>query len=606
MDRFPTRLTSGSPSELSRGIVRKFVFFSPHSSVWVHAFPEALVAEALVAAGHEVIVVGCGNIMSMQCTTFATKGFNGTADSGVRSRVCTECIRCQERITTKMALGRIFLEDLLSPDDIAEVDRALDRKTVKQLLQIERHGIPVGRIAAYETLLNGKKRDFAFNHSEANAYVGYVRGSLLALRAMEGLFGREAPFALVTYNSLYAVNRSISLLAESRGIKAMSLHAGPNLSTWLETLLIGRGNGYDHPTHLKSLWPLFSALPCGAAAAAHITDHLVESSKGESAFTYSSPVTSVGDLRRRFGVRPHQKILLATMSSYDERFAAEAVGAIAPPVSTLFPQQVDWIKHLIGLISERDDWFLIVRVHPRDFPNKREGQLSDHARTLQKEFSAAPPNVAINWPADLISMYDLACETDVILNGWSSAGKEMAMLGLPVVGYSAALLGYPETLNIIGETHAAYLDGIESALKSGWSFERMRMTYRWLALEQIYSVADISDGFSRRRVRRSMFRRAIERIWRLVFNQDFLESRDMRRRPRPLKNTALIVKAFVGANNSLADVAEKPVATFAEETAALTVELSRIAAHLRLSTRPDSLLARSILGFLAGQAEGVC
>ena len=69
--------------------------------------------------------------------------------------------------------------------------------------------------------------------------------------------------------------------------------------------------------------------------------------------------------------------------------------------------------------------------------------LSDHAKMLQDAFVTLPRNVKVNWPTDTVSLYDLARITDVFANAWSSAGKEMAWLGLPVVLYSPELTLYP-------------------------------------------------------------------------------------------------------------------------------------------------------------------
>ena len=59
-----------------------------------------------------------------------------------------------------------------------------------------------------------------------------------------------------------------------------------------------------------------------------------------------------------------------------------------------------------------------------------------------------PGNVRVNWPTDGVSLFDLANVTDVFANGWSSAGKEMAWLGLPVVLYSDDVYAVPIRLEL--------------------------------------------------------------------------------------------------------------------------------------------------------------
>ena len=45
----------------------KILFFAPHTAIWVFAFPEALVAEALAEHGHDIVHVGCGEIYRRFC-----------------------------------------------------------------------------------------------------------------------------------------------------------------------------------------------------------------------------------------------------------------------------------------------------------------------------------------------------------------------------------------------------------------------------------------------------------------------------------------------------------------------------------------------------------
>ena len=53
----------------------------------------------------------------------------------------------------------------------------------------------------------------------------------------------------------------------------------------------------------------------------------------------------------------------------------------------------------------------------------------------------------------------------------------------------------PQISNYLGETKELYFAQIEKALTEGWSAERIRKTYRWLAVEDAYSRIDISDSY---------------------------------------------------------------------------------------------------------------
>jgi len=577
--------------------MEKIIFFAPHASIWVHAFPEALVADALASSGYSIMYVGCRGVLSQRCTTFDARGLQLDVEEELRSKVCRACIAAQNRLQRHFGYAKVDLEDHISTTEIKLIDAHIDGQDLSALLELSIEGIPVGRYASYETLLTFKKRDLLFNEEERRNYLAYLRGCIITLTAFKRVFASVPPGALITYNSLYATNRTVSSFAESLGAKAYTLHAGPNFSNRLQTLVIARRSTFSHLQRLLELWPIFRELPCPPEVARFVSNHLLEVLRGRSAFVYSAPTKGYISVRNRFQIGSDRKLLLATMSSYDERFAAEIIGVRPPLERVMFESQVDWIQWLVNYVGDRDDLFLVIRPHPRDFPNKRESRLSDHARLLQETLRFLPENVVVNWPADSIALYDFVAEVDVLLNGWSSSGKEFAMLGIPVVSYSASVLTYPADLVTIGETPTEYANAIEQALTEGWSLELVRKAYRWLALEHVYSVVDISDGFARSETssRESILRRLSNRI-RAKFQPGWREERECRARPKPVAQSALIIDVLRRRAKSVADVRQLPVVSEAAETDALINELQRLADVLLLNSRQLSPLARGILG----------
>jgi hypothetical protein len=263
------------------------------------------------------------------------------------------------------------------------------------------------------------------------------------------------------------------------------------------------------------------------------------------------------------------------MSSDDERFGAEIVGVLPSLDGLLFQKQVDWIRALTGYVQDRQDLFLLIRVHPREFPNKRERVLSEHAKTLMSVMTDLPPNARVNWPTDGISLFDLANVADVFANGWSSAGKEVAWLGLPVVLYSPDLVLYSSELNYVGNTQAEYFAQMQRALADGWSPERIRMTYRYCALEYEYSPLDISESFARSE-HGSRLQKGLRKILGTIAPS--LEQRnDLKARAPRLAAAARISRVFEQQLSSAVDLQNLgPQVSFEEETRALKVEVGRV------------------------------
>lgn len=480
----------------------KILAFAPHSAIWVHALPEALVLEALKQAGHEIIYVTCGKLFATHCVAMSASGV-GYDDAPERKKaVCERCVNNANLLRTGVSFDGPWLRGLIADEDVRTVDGLLADENRDTLLDLERDGVPLGRIALYQLMIRNKMLDLKFGQQAWHEYLVDLRYTLYSWLATGRLIDTHRPDRVIVYNGLYSVNRAACLAAEARGIPAYFLHAGVNLSNRLQTMMVGRGHTFTYYPKLLGRWPQFAALPATPRMLSLVTNHYLALFGGRSIFVYSKEKsTDVFDPRRYFGIAAGQKVLVATLGTYDEEVAAEAVGARKYRQRPLFETQIEWVRALVEFVAGRPNLFLIVRVHPREFPNRREGRKSQHASLLEAEFSRLPPNAAVNWPSDGISLFDLADKADVFLNSWSSVGKDMALLGIPVVIYSDEVPFYPIELNYIGTTLESYFSAIDAALKDGWSAETVRRAYRWSAYEFIRSTVDIGDGYKEEEAR---------------------------------------------------------------------------------------------------------
>jgi hypothetical protein len=560
----------------------KVIFFAPHSAIWVHAFPEALVAEALAQAGHQIVYVSCGEQFRGHCVSMSAQGVKPDSSADAKQRVCDACRANEGLIREQFGFGGYTLASVLDDEDRAEVERRVLAATATNFLELVIDGVEVGRAALGTFLLSYKKSSLEFDKETWEIFSIELRNTLYSFYGARKILRTERPDRLVLYSSGYSVNLVFCHVAESMGIAHYYMNAGSNITDRLQKVVLARGHSLQK--RLLGHWPEYRERPCPPAIMRYVTDHFLEVLKGRSAFVYSAGRSGdATDIRGRFGIRADQRILLATLSSLDELFAAEVTGLFPRDYRTPFPNQVAWMNALLPWVAARDDLFLIVRVHPREFPNKRDAVKSDHARQLETALRDLPGNVAVNWPSDNLSLYDLAEETAVCLNAWSTVGKEMTLLGIPTVIYSPDLVFYPEDLNFVGTTVAEYLGAIESALDAGWNVDRSRLTYRWLALEDQYSRLDISDGFRRSEYAQSSIAGRILARARRGFNPRWREEADCRNRPALLKVAGLIVGILVEGGDSVLDLRTADNvgdSSTTDEDAGLRSELRRLAASL--------------------------
>lgn len=578
----------------------KILFFAPHAAIWVHAFPEALIAETLAQSGHNIVYVSCGEALQQVCNPMNASGLDHLSRIEARREICRLCGQQKELLRREFGFTGYDLTDLLEPADQIRVTEMLKDLSFEQCTSLTLENVPVGKLALYETILNHKKTGIEFDAGEQREYRAWLQGAVTTVTAGRRLFEREQPDCLVVYNSFYSVNNVMCCLASEHGIPHYFLHAGGNLSRRLQTLMVGRNEAYGYARRIVERWPQFRDRPCPPGVMREITAHFLTLFGGRSVFSYSPAASRQPfDVRARYGIGIDQKVMVATMSSNDERAAAKAIGALPDHPATLFPQQVDWVKRLIEFAAGRMDLFLLIRVHPRDFPNKREGIKSEQARNLEALLRKLPANVCVNWPNDHVSLYDLANETSVFLNAWSNTGKEMSLLGLPVVIYAPELIYYPSELNYVGTTEWELIARIDQALQDGWSLERSRAMYRWLAVEYKYGLIDIGDSYNRPEDAhaRSVMQRIVNRAAKVVAPL-YQQEQDCRRRASRLQAAQAVDSIFRLSAQTPLDIEEE--GTFSdisenEEGLALRSELVRIGKALfgpGSTGRRDTLAAR--------------
>lgn len=559
--------------------MRKILFFSPFSNIWEHSFPEALIAESLNKSGFEVIYVTCGGCLNSYCSVMASKDLPYNSSKSEKNKVCTECIKTKDLIVNKFKFKGHELKKWINDTDIKEVDKILETINQSNYLNLEIDGIQIGRIAIYELLLKYKKISLDFNNTEWQHYLLYLRSTLISFYACKKIISFEKPESVVVYNSLYSINAVCCKIAQKQNIEHYFMHAGTNLSNQHGSLLIGKGFTWRFLRGVVSSWPKLKNIPSNKEQITYSTNHILELLKANNIFVYSSQKSNkYVDIRKIFSINFEQKIFVASMSSYDERFAVETIGAFSSDYELIFDKQIDWIKSLVEWFSTKKEYFLIIRVHPREFPNKRDNVTSHHAFLLQELFASLPSNIKVDWPENKISLYDLALETDVFLNAWSSVGKEVSALGIPVVVYSPDLLLYPSDLNYVGTSKIDYFIKIEQALREGWSEERIVKTFRWLSLEFSRSQISIRESFTgtQLKITKNYFVRIYRKIMRIIF-PNYLKIKSCKLRKEFLNSSALLKSTFYDKLEMPLDSYEiKQETSIEEEKVFLKIEMKKI------------------------------
>lgn len=463
-----------------------------------------------------------------------------------RERICARCIRESNILIKALGATSTPITDYLEKENLVRIESDLVGKSAKDALNIWVDSLPVGRYALQETFLKYKINDlYQFDKNSNNDYIVNLRNVLLTFFSARNFVAKLRPDRIVTYSSGISTNFTMMKVAERANVPVFGIHAGSNMARRLSELYVFRGEGRQLlRSVIKNFEEKFGNDCCDETSLINVSKHIYALMDAKNVFVYSAPkANNLVDIRSRFSIKTNQKILLVAMSSYDEIVSAQMMGVV-PSSKLLFKNQIEWIRFLIGLARYRSDLFFIIRIHPREFPNKREPNLSNHALQLKDTLGQLPENVQVNWPTDNISLYDIMLQCNVVLCAWSSVGKEAALFGLPVVSYAKDVLLYPLSFISHAETEQDYLKMIDLALEKGASSEIAVKAFRWFAHEYTFATINIEDAVPLQNGRLKLFRRIVNRLLDFAIPSQSHFS-DIRRLRRPLKEADKFVKAIV-------------------------------------------------------------
>jgi hypothetical protein len=443
------------------------------------------------------------------------------APSNIKDKICKECKGNSSIIVNSFRFPNIDLDSYLENLDYINVNKILSTTTKENFSDIIIDEIKIGEIALYQVLLRYKQsKTNSFSDKAWNEYLKQLEISLLSFFALKKIIKEVSPDRIIQYSGLYSVNSVCRKLADINNIPSYFLHAGINQKDRLKHLIIAKSQTFDYIKSLFESWEkIYKYKTCNKEAIYDVTDNFIDIINSRSFLSYSNSKSEEFDIRKFFKIPENKKVIVAVMSSYDEHLAADAVGAYRHLISPLFHSQIEWIKCLINFFQNRDDLFLIIRLHPREFPTKREKTsaiISQHAKDVEAEFKNLPENVVINWPSDNVSFYDLIEETDLFLNAFSTSAREISMLGLPVLTYNNEDVLEPVSVNFVGGSVDEYLNQIDTLLLARFDFERIRFAYRWRALEQVYSHVSIKESYQEKDDLLSFSEKVLKKLKRII------------------------------------------------------------------------------------------
>ena len=476
----------------------KILFFNPYSGILEHLKIEKDLLRIIDNSDMTIDFIRCDGLYSNFCTVMAALALTPNSSEKDRQVACTKCKSLDIFSRDLKNSDYQSIDGLLTIAIKQQVSKMMLDVNIYNWMQYQFRGEYFGRIASYEFLLRNKLSSSQIPPElwpELRKEIELTLTTYLVARD----FLQYSHYKLVgVYNFLYGMNRAFTIAAEQLNIETFSVQANGYIqNTYARYLIYDTNSNYWNISTSKE-WKRVKDYAISPRQAFQVYGYFKALFRGKSVWTYSSPKSSLGReaLRMNLGIPRDKNVTLLTTSSADEQFAFTFVGLIPKNFvnsTSIFSNNLEWLDKTIDIFKRNPEKFLVIRIHPREFANKREGVNSKEGLTLLNFLKGIqlPKNVIVNNPMDEVSIYDLACITELLINSTSTVGLEFAVLGIPSVTVSPkTLTNYPIELSTPVHSKEEYEVVINSQLEK-INILKAKIAFRWITFRYGDSTVSI-------------------------------------------------------------------------------------------------------------------
>lgn len=475
---------------------RPVMFFIPEAGVAPHLAALCILARTLREAGDEVVFARCFEQFE-RCLVMDMVQLGPRPTAGERADTCLRCASSSLELLARYELPVIDLRTLSTPELEARVDAAV-RELPADLREVTFDGIAFGKTCAHSLVLATKIYDFENVSAEHRGlWIEYLRSAIRSYLLADAAIKRLKVSRVVHYDD-YALLLGSRFAAQKNGIPDTSVTLSPHRNG------DRRQFGIQHePTAISygfrsKRWPDFRDLPLSPEEVKDVGDDLLFRFKATTAHSYSPAKTLEFDLRSRLRLDPVRKLIVAYTSSLDESIATRmnlsAMGIELAVPTQPFRDQIDWLAQLAAFVEKSPDLQLVIRVHPREAPNKRENTTSQHLAKLRAALDRPFEHCRVVWPQDAVSSYDLGEAADLVAFSWSSMGIEMGRAGVPAICSASWGFILPhDDFSEWAETPEGYFAKVREMVTRPITVETIARAYRWYRLLYLGACIDLSD-----------------------------------------------------------------------------------------------------------------
>ena len=480
----------------------KILSFLPHSGLWKLKFPRSIILESLKKNGHEIHEIKCREALNNYCIVMMSKVPHKNSNlfsSREKKEICSDCIKKSDILSKEFKFFDIDFEKVNNKQREI-INFEISKINKKNFMNYKYNSINIGKYCLSEIVLMTKKKSLNLSKNEWDDYLNNIKNSIITIDFFEDLFQKNKYDLILTSNGFYSCMKVAQDVAKKYQIKNLDINQNRNFYKQLNSFQICKDNDVVAYKEMLSEWDNLKKFPLNHDQMISTSKHidLLISGDSNNEFIDNNSIHHNFNIRNFFKIKKNKKIVLVCTSSEDETLSYLFMNAVLSDKELLFTTQIDWIKNLINYAKKNQDLHFIIRIHPREYKNYSHSLSSEMYEQILESVKDIPENISINLPSQKISIFQAVQDVDLVLNSWSSVGKDLALLGVPVITYGIKHLCYPIDLNIplTSDRVDDYFKLVRESIKNGWNYKRIINAYRWCYLEFDYSAVSLEDSVS--------------------------------------------------------------------------------------------------------------
>jgi hypothetical protein len=477
------------------------VAFLPFANIWNSSSANASLITTFQEIGHKIRIVGCHSVFSFYCASMEEAGLTVSASLAEKERICELCRARSALVSGHTKSEHINLDEYVDEDSEELIEYHLSKVDAKSWIDLLIDDVPVGSISGYEFYIRHKLTSLVIPQELFSEFTQVLRQTLRVFFAWKEFLKSSTEQLVIIENEMYSANRVVAILSRRAGRQVYGISHGVDIRKFGNSLTLIENPEIWFGLSRSDSWKESRARFPSSDEIKQVSEHILELSRGRSPWVYSAKARSTPQelVRTKLEIPKGKPVVMALTSSLDEQIATNLTQihseSLHEAEGSLFRDQLDWLRFLSSEAAKQSDYHLVIRIHPRLLPNKRDSVTSSFSREISEALIENPKNLTVNWPQDNISIWSALAETNLVANYSSTAGLEALLMGLPVIQHDPRVMhAYPAEFNLTPSTRDDYSNILATGVGNEGALEGIFSVYRWLSWKFNVFARNVDNG----------------------------------------------------------------------------------------------------------------